>query len=76
MKECEFVITIGDLEINSQDFSRMFPPRVGVSSRVGRNIRSSARVTKITTEDMPTIMYVDEIHTPEYDPHPTQVEEE
>jgi hypothetical protein len=56
------------------EFSRMSPPRVGESSRTGQNTRSSARVTR--TQEMPTVMDVDEIHTPEYDPTTTHIEEE
>jgi hypothetical protein len=39
-------------------------------------MRSSARVTQTGTQEMPTVMDVDEIHTPEYEPTTTQVEEE
>jgi hypothetical protein len=54
--------------VQQSNFSRMSPPRVGASSRVGRNTRNNARVMQTGTEDMPTIMDVDEIHTPDYEP--------
>jgi hypothetical protein len=61
---------------SSSNFSRMSPPRVGASSKVGQNIRSSAWVKQIGTQEMPTVMNVDEIQTPEYEPTTTHVEEE
>jgi hypothetical protein len=54
----------------------MSPPRVGASSRVGRNMGSNAQVMQPRTQDMSTVVDVDEIHTPKYDPTSTQVEEE
>jgi hypothetical protein len=38
------------------------------------NMRSSAQVSEM--KEMPTIMYVDDIHTPDYEPTTTHIEEE
>jgi hypothetical protein len=54
----------------------MFPSRVGASSRVRRNKRTNTQAVKIGTEEMPTIMDVDEIKMPDYNPITTQVVEE
>jgi hypothetical protein len=54
----------------------MLPPRFGAPSKVCRNTRSNDWVAQPGTQDMPTIMDVDEIHTLEYGPTRTQVEEE
>jgi hypothetical protein len=58
------------------EFSRMSPPRVGALRRTEWNKRCSAQVTKIRTQDMPIVMDVDEIHTPEYEPTTMHIEEE
>ena len=52
----------------------MLPPHVGALIRVWQNMRSSARV--IEMQDMPTVVDVDEIHTPEYELTTMHVEEE
>jgi hypothetical protein len=39
-------------------------------------MRSNAQVMQPRTQDMSTVVDVDEIHTPKYDPTSTQVEEE
>jgi hypothetical protein len=60
--------------VGSSNFSRMSQPRVGASTRFKWNTRSSDRVTQTWMQEMPTI--VDVIHTPEYEPTTTDVEEE
>jgi hypothetical protein len=54
----------------------MSPPRVGASSRTRRNTQSSTRVPQTRTNEMPTVVDVDEIHTPEYEQTTLHVEEE
>jgi hypothetical protein len=54
----------------------MSPPHVRAPSGARRNTRSSARVTQTRTQHIPIVIDVDEINTPEYDPHTTQVVEE
>jgi hypothetical protein len=75
-RDWEFRREVCELEISSLYLSKMFPPRFGAPSMVGRNTRINAQVTQKGTQEMPTIMDVDEIHTPEYEPHNTQVKEE
>jgi hypothetical protein len=70
------VIAGGDLEVCSLDFISMSPPRVGASGMAGRNTRTRARVVQEGTEEVPTVVDVDEIHTPEYEPNTMRVEEE
>jgi hypothetical protein len=53
----------------------MSPPRVGVLSREGRNTRTDAQVAQTGRKGMPTIVDVDEIHTLDYGPTTTRVEE-
>ena len=62
--------------VSSSNFSRMSPSRVRASSRVSQSMRNSVRVTQTGMREMPKVMDVDEIHTPEYDPTTTHVEEE
>jgi hypothetical protein len=54
----------------------MSPPRVGAPSRTRRNTWSSTRVPQTRTNEMPTVVDVDEIHTPEYEQTTLHVEEE
>jgi hypothetical protein len=70
------MIASGDLELNSPNFRIISPPRVGVPSRVRRNTRNNAQAMKTGIEDMPTIVDVNEIHTSDYEPITTWVDEE
>jgi hypothetical protein len=54
----------------------MSPPRVGESGRADRNTRSTARMTDTREKEVPIVVDVDEIHTPEYKTNPVTVEEE
>jgi hypothetical protein len=54
----------------------MSPPHVGASRRVRKNTRSSAWVIEIEMREIPIVVDVDDIHTPEYDPTTMHVEEE
>jgi hypothetical protein len=54
----------------------MSPPRVGVLSRTGKNIQSSTWVPKTGTNDMSTVVDVDEIHTLKYEKTTLHLEEE
>jgi hypothetical protein len=75
-RECEFFISPSDLEVCSLDFINMSPSRVETSSRARRNTQSSSWVPQTRTRGMPTVLDVDEIHTPEYEPTMMHVEEE
>jgi hypothetical protein len=65
--ECEFSLASVDLEAYKSYFFAMSPPRVGASSRTRRSTQSSTRVPQTRTNEMPTVVDVDEIHTPEYE---------
>jgi hypothetical protein len=67
VKDCEFVLPFVDLEYFSLDFLTMSPPRVGVSRRAERNTQSSTRVPQNGSDEIPTVVDVDEIYTPEYE---------
>jgi hypothetical protein len=65
--EYEFVLASVDLDSCSSNFLSMSPPRVGVPSRTRQNKQSITRVPQTRTNEMPTVVYVDKIHTPEYE---------
>jgi hypothetical protein len=54
----------------------MSPPRVGVSGRAGRNTRSTTWEIDVREKEIPIVVDVDEIHTPEYEEHLVEIEEE
>jgi hypothetical protein len=54
----------------------MSPPRLAAPSITGRNTRSSTRVIDTGTQEMPTIVDVNVIHTLEYELNTIHIEEE
>jgi hypothetical protein len=74
--ECDFVLPYVNLEACSYDFLTMSPPRVGALSRTRRNTWSSTWVPQTETNEMPTVVDVNKIHTLEYEHTTLYVEEE
>jgi hypothetical protein len=70
------LIVDGDIKFYSLDFISMSPPRVGAPGMASRNNITRSQATQVGIEEVPTIVDVDEIHTPEYEPNTMQVEEE
>jgi hypothetical protein len=64
------------IESFSLNLTTMSPPRVGAPSRTGRSTQSTTRGPQGRTSEMPTVVDVDEIHTPEYEQTTLHVEEE
>jgi len=74
--ECEFSIASFDLEAYKSNLFSMSPPRVGVPSITRRRTWSSTRVPQTEKNEMPTMVDVEKIHTPEYKQTTLHVEEE
>jgi hypothetical protein len=74
--ECEIALPSVELRACSSDLTTMSPPRVGAPSRTRRSTQSSTWVPQGRTNEMPTVVDVDEIHTPEYEKTTLHVEEE
>jgi hypothetical protein len=65
--KCEFALPSIILEACSLDFLAISPPRVGVPRRTRRNAWSSIWVPQTRTNEIPTVVDVDEIHIPKYE---------
>jgi hypothetical protein len=65
--ECEFSLASVDLEAYKSNLFSMSPPRVEASRITRRRTLISTQVPQTETNEMPTMVDVDKIHTLEYE---------
>jgi hypothetical protein len=73
--ECEIALPSVKLRACSLNLTTMSPPQVGAPSRTVRSTQSSTQGPQGEASEMPIVVDVDKIHTPEYEKTTLHVEE-